>query len=103
MSQTPSITWFPSATCQAAISLPDGEAAGRLPPRATIRLGVPGGLMSQTSVVACGAGGPDGVAEADGLGDAPGPGCPTGRVARTWPVGVHAALRRVPASARRLS
>src|ERR1700675_651389 len=102
-SQTPRLTRFPDATCQAAISPPDGAAAGQLPPGTRMRIGVPSELNSQTSVVAFGVGGPAGVAEDDGLGDDPGPGCPTGRVTRTWPVGAHAALRMLPESASRLS
>src|SRR5882672_1040107 len=89
-SQTPSLTWFPGATCQAATRPPEGAAAARLPPGTSMRIGVPNELISQTSLVAFGAGGPDGVAlgvaEADGVGE-PGPSWPAGRVTSTWPVG----------------
>ena len=66
-----------------------------------MRTGVPFALISQTSVVALGAG-ELGVALADAVG-APGPNCPTGRVTRIWPAGVQAALRMVPESPSRLS
>src|SRR5207245_6538088 len=81
-SQTPRLTWFRDATCQAATSPPDGAAAGKLPPGTRMRMGVPSELISQMSLVALGEGGPDAVAlaaaAADGLG-APGPNGPPAR------------------------
>ena len=54
------------------------------------------------SVVA-GAAAPETVAVAEAPGDDPGPGCPAGRVTSSWPFGVQAPLKTVPASASRLS
>src|ERR1700730_10249016 len=102
-SQIPRLAWLLEVTCQAAKTPPDGAAAGKLPPWTSSRIGVPCVLISQMSVVAFGAGGPDTVAVADGLADDPTPGCPAGRVTSSWPAGVQLPLKTVPASASRLS
>src|SRR2546423_13472951 len=100
-SQIPRFTWLPAAVCQAATTRPEGAAAGKLPPGTSSRTGVPSELISQTSVVAFGAGGPEGVALADGLGE-PGPSCPAGRVTSSSPPGVQEVPRMVAAPASRL-
>ena len=67
-----------------------GAAAGKVLPGATIRIGVPIVLISQTSVLAaC----PAALGVADWLDSAAGPACPLGRVTSNWPADVHTAPR----------
>ena len=93
---------MPSAWRQTLKSPPVGAAAGKLPPGATIRIGVPIVLINQTSVLAAG---PEPLAVADAVGSDEGPGWPPGRVTSNWPAGVHTAPRMLTLaeSPRRLS